>query len=153
MCETYSAMGPENKFAIECATSLGTFLNVEANKLRIILLTFQGSTKPTIIWSAQRSSSIWEVWPDCPMSSASWSVTSRQTPFCLLWSKQNTCRSNYYHHEFSEDTQLLDSSIAQKEVNVEMLRYFDPCQLLVSRAATLLAFISPHLRGESNNNS
>ena len=29
-----------------------------------------------------------------------------------------------------------------------MLRYFDPCQLVVSRSATLLAFIFPHLRGK-----
>lgn len=49
----------------------------------------------------------------------------------------------------SEDTTLYDSSAAQKSVNLEMLRYFDPCQLLVSRSATLLAFISPFLRGES----
>ena len=50
---------------------------------------------------------------------------------------------------FSEYTKLYDSAAAQKSVNLEMLRYFDPCQLLVSRAATLLAFISPFLRGES----
>ena len=50
---------------------------------------------------------------------------------------------------FSEYTKLYDSAAAQKCVNLEMLRYFDPCQLLVSRAATLLAFISPFLRGES----
>ena len=49
----------------------------------------------------------------------------------------------------SEYTKLFDSAAAQKSVNLEMLRYFDPCKLLVPRAATLLAFISPYLRGES----
>ena len=61
--------------------------------------------------------------------------------------------SNEYYFVFhvtsicSEDTQLEDSTKAQREVNMAMLRYFDACQLVVSRSATLLAFIFPHLRG------
>ena len=55
----------------------------------------------------------------------------------------------YFHpYIFSEDIKMPKSSEAMTHVNTELLRYFDPCQLVVSRAAALLAFTSAHLRGE-----
>ena len=48
---------------------------------------------------------------------------------------------------FSPDISLVDSSLAMREVNTELKRYFHEPQLLVFRAAILWAFISPYLRG------
>ena len=47
----------------------------------------------------------------------------------------------------SEKTSITESAQASKEVNQAMLKYFKEPQLLVFRAATLLAFLGPHLRG------
>ena len=49
---------------------------------------------------------------------------------------------------FSDKTSLEESYQASKEVNVELMRYFKEPQLIAFRAAILLAFVEPHLRGE-----
>ena len=106
----------------------------------------------TITWWVQLSSLTFAQWRSSVWTNAFWSAISSQTPFPLPWSKffqQQNLFSSALNDIFSEYTKLYDSAAAQKSVNLEMLRYFDPCQLLVSRAATLLAFISPFLRGES----
>ena len=77
-----------------------------------------------------------------------WDVSQTRSP--LLWSEHWNLFFSSQRLSclfFSTDISMPESTAAQISVNRQMLRYFDPCQLLVSRSATLLAYICPHLRG------
>ena len=108
----------------------------------------QGSSRKTTTWLATLCSTTSTQWVESPTMTAFWSVKSRKilsSSACgefkfLTWRLLIV-------YIFSEKTCIEESYQASKEVNVEMMRYFREDQLIVFRAAILLAFVGPYLRG------